>query len=86
MNTDIALITGLRQAEKATCAEYSKAYADFADSSCAQTILSVLDGHLRIAKKLAQLESMYKTEDETEYPTAGDIIAFRHAQKMIDKN
>lgn len=83
---DSALIAGLRQAERSICAEYAKAYSDFAGSNCADTILNILDGHLRISKKLAELENLYSKPQPEETVSAGDIIAFKHTQKIADEN
>ena len=83
---DVVLIEGLRQAERGICAEYAKAYSDFAVSNCAETILNVLDGHLRISQKLAQLQNMYSLSESEQTVSPGEIIAFKHTQKMTDEN
>lgn len=83
---DSMLIEGLRQAQRGICAEYAKAYSDFAGSGCADTILNVLDGHLRISKKLAQLQNMYSQSEPEQTVPAGEIIAFKHTQKITDEN
>lgn len=85
MNSDAAIITGLRQTERTVAAEYSKAYADFAGSNCSETIRFVLDGHLRISKKLAELENYYAEKPSGEYAGQEEITAFMHSQKLADK-
>ncbi|WP_294408584.1 hypothetical protein [uncultured Ruminococcus sp.] len=85
MNSDLAIIKGLRDAQRFTAAEYARVYCECAGENSGENIRAVLDGHLRLAEKLAELEGLYKLTDDTKYAAKSDIIKFRESQENCDK-
>ena len=80
MNNDAVIIESLRQAFRSSSAQFCRAYNDFSGNDSGETILSVLDGQLRIAKKLASLESNFIAE-KNENAVLADIHEFLDKEK-----
>lgn len=62
MNNTLRMIRELRDEVKAASQLHCAAFCDISGSQCAEAILSVLDGELRMAQQLEKLESFYSNE------------------------
>ena len=86
MNSDVALIEGLRQAVRLSLSEFSKAYSDFAECDSGETLRTLVDAQLRMAQKLASLQQLYKvTEEKKIYAPEAEIKDFIKAQKKLEE-
>ncbi len=59
MNENIRMIRDARELLKNAAGEHCKAYSELAGGKCADAVLSVLDGELRMTDQLSKLENLY---------------------------
>ena len=82
MNKDSMLISQLKTAVKSASLDFCRAYNDNAGNESAETILSILESHLRIARKLSSAEKNHpQKNDSTEKAVLADIHEFLYKEK-----
>ncbi|MGN0594998.1 MAG: hypothetical protein ACI4I6_07560 [Hominimerdicola sp.] len=81
MTEDLKTIQTARQSIKGSLKDFSAVYAENAGENCAEKIRSAIDGQLRIAKQLANLEGFYSHTK----PENADENAVKAYKKSMDK-
>lgn len=56
---------------------FSAAYADNASSGSAEEIFAAVEGQLRIAKRLSQIENFFKEESTPEYADEQSVMQYK---------
>lgn len=62
MNDDLSLIADLKKMVKSACMDFCREYTDCAGNDSSEVILTVLENHLRIIKKLSIWEKTLSAE------------------------
>lgn len=73
MNTNLQIIKETQHLIKFSSAELCNAYNELCGGSCADAIMSVLDGELRMAEKLSKLEDFFSAKVEKNYAAEFEI-------------
>lgn len=77
MIDNLSIIKDLRLLIKNSSVELCNFYNELCGGSCADAILSVLDGQLRMAVKLKQLEDFFSKDSNQEYASECEILDFK---------
>lgn len=80
MNKDFTLISELRQALKSSSIDFCRAYTENAGNTSADTILTILESHLRITEKISAIQQSFSEENKPEAVLA-DIHEFLYNEK-----
>lgn len=80
MNDNLKIIREARQLVKNSSSELCNSYNELCNENSGETILSVLDGELRMAAKLAELEDFFSKGADKEY--AGEFEISELKNKM----
>ncbi|MGN0601996.1 MAG: hypothetical protein ACI4I7_04725 [Oscillospiraceae bacterium] len=80
MSDNVRIIRETRHLIKNSSAELCNLYNELCISSCAEAILSVLDGELRMAVKLAKLEDFFSKDAEKVYASEYET------EELLNKN
>lgn len=78
MNDNLKIIKEARQLVKNSSAELCNAYNELCNESSGEIILSVLDGELRMAAKLAELEDFFSKDKEKIYAGEFEIAELKN--------
>ena len=73
MKDNLSIIREARHLIKNASSELCNSYNELCGKTCAEPILSVLDGELRMAEKLSQLEAFFLKDNEKVYASEYDI-------------
>lgn len=80
MNDNLRIIREAKRLVKSAAAEHCNAYNELCGGSCADSVMSVLDGELRMAEKLASLESFFSPQEEKSYADEYEIMKLKNRE------
>ncbi len=81
MTDNLSIIKDSKHIIKSSSAELCNSYNDLCGGKCADAILSVLDGELRMAVKLKQLENFFSKTTEQQYASECEILDFKNKEE-----
>ncbi len=80
MNTNLQIIKESQHLIKTASGELCNAYNELCGGPCADVIMSVLDGELRMAEKLAQLEAFFSPQSGENYASEFEIQEIKNIE------
>lgn len=80
ISDNLRIIQEAKALVKSASTEHCKAYNELCGSSSADAVMSVLDGELRMAKKLASLESFFSPQEEKNYADEYEILKLKNQE------
>lgn len=81
MNDNMRIIREAEELVRSASAEHCGAYNELCGSVCADAVLSVLDGELRMAVQLKQLESFFTPQNSEPIANEYEVNKFRNSQR-----
>ncbi|MGN0622432.1 MAG: hypothetical protein ACI4JA_00610 [Oscillospiraceae bacterium] len=76
MNDNMRIIREAEELVRSASGEHCAAYSELCGSKCAEAVLSVLDGELRMAEQLKQLESFFAPQSSEPLANEYEINKF----------
>ena len=80
MNGNLRIIRDAKDLIKSASTQHCNAYNELCGSSCADAVMSVLDGELRMAEKLASLESFFSPQVNKTYADEYEINKLKNQE------
>ncbi len=80
MNNNAVMIKEAKNLIKLASVEFTNAYHDLCGTSSANSVLSVLDGQLRIASQLEQLVSFFESEQDKPIANEYELKKFLNSE------
>lgn len=81
MNDNLRIIKEAKNLIKNASTQHCNVYNELCGSSCADSVMSVLDGELRMAEKLASLESFFSSQEQKSYVDEYEILKLKNQEK-----
>ena len=81
MNENLRIIKEAENLVKSASVEHCNAYNKLCGGACADPVMSVLDGELRIAKKLVSLEKFFSLPQKPNYADEYEIMKLKNQEK-----
>lgn len=80
MNDNLRIIRDAKDLIKSASTQHCNAYNEICGGSCADAVMSVLDGELRMAEKLASLESFFSPQGNKNYADEYEINKLKNQE------
>ena len=80
MNDNLRIIRDAKNLVKNASAQHCNAYNELCGGPCADSVMSVLDGELRMAEKLASLESFFSSQNDKSYADEYEILKLKNQE------
>lgn len=81
MNDNLRIIKEAKNLVKNASIQHCNVYNELCGGSCADSVMSVLDGELRMAEKLASLESFFSSQEQKSYVDEYEILKLKNQEK-----
>ncbi|WP_124098488.1 hypothetical protein [Ruminococcus sp. Marseille-P6503] len=82
MNENMKIITDARLLIKEAAMEHCRVFNDLCGSSCAEAILSVLDGEMRMAVSVQKLEQFFTNGEAEPAANEYEVNKFKNSESL----